>query len=736
MIANDGQEPCKEMKMSLPVPVLRAPLTMLKRSADVALYSSSAVLLLPESSENDPSDHITGAVSTATLLSSSSSSSSSTNSSPLPIPSATTTTTSTTTAPTAILDEGSNSLPAAVDCSASRRIERSPARMLIPIRQESSSNRKNIDSDDNNDNDNRGDSDNGNDNEDGSVDADSLPEDHHTIPNIISTTSNSNSTPKVNSTSSIAQGMPKPHGIVTMKSSDTILGHILRHVEKSMVTLGKDITNNKNENENISCENEINCVFDSRNGNVSVNNGDAVRTRTVPPTHNNLTDNGPSPTDKMGNILPQNYKESSSKYSSHVIKNRRDTINHSARQICRCIFVLFTETPTLNIFANTDLNQNPLISGIRERNPRIGNRIKSSTVHSTGSSGSRELNYTASTGGFRGIRNNDDVSIHENSKSASDARNVPKKNILLKNVSERRRCQALSMATKYISNCNKDCLRLLKDITEASKARNVLSSRAYSSSTRYNGNKRRKSEDEVWGESFQIGGRGNAKVKRKKRGYGFSDSDDDDEEGINVETKGSHDREKEGKEERKQDKEVQKENDEKKERESLCGGDDDDSDVDVRHSLKARTTTHTMSVRLKSNIPYVQRTVYTPYSFLEALLSVTNPSCVLGAREWYFNKTPHDQNKDVGNSKNDNSSSSASSRQNKSKNVNENEEEEENENDKNVPGNNSLSDKHAHSLIFKIEELEWRLLQLIRELDKQRHVQSNRKRKVRFNLIA
>ena len=697
----------------------------------MALYSSSAVLLLPESSEHDPSDHTNAAANTASNPSSSSSSSS--NSSTLPILS--TTTSSITTTPTAVHGEGSRTLLAAVDCSATRRTERSPALLLIPTRQESSSNRNDIDDND----DSSGDSDNGNnddDNEDrnGPFDADSLPANHHTIPKIISTTSTSTSIPtsKLYSTPNIAQGMPKPNGIVTMKSSDTILGHILRHVDKCMVTLGRDIIKNKNEDGNITCENENETETGNENqncnGNENVKSGNAGCTRTVPRTHNNLTDNEPNSTNKMGNVLSQKHKESSSKHSNHVMKNRRDTIYHTARQICRCIFVLFTETPTLNISVNTNLNPNPISPGIRTRNPRIANRINSSTAHNTDSSGSRELNYTASTGGFQGVRDNDDISINKNSNFASDARNVHKKNILLRNVSERRKCQALSMATKYISHCNKDCLRLLKDIIEAFKARNVLFSSTYSSSTRYDGNKRRKSEDEVWGESFQMAGRGNGKVKGKKRGYGFSDSDDDDEEGINVEIKGSRCEDELGEE---KGRVVQKENDEMKESESACGADDDDSDIDVRHSLKARTTPHIMFVHPKSNVPYVQRTVYTPYSFLEALLSITNPSCVLGAREWYFNKKNlHDQNKNIGNLKNA-TSSSVTSKSNKNENVNENENG--NENGKKISGNNSSSDKHAHSLIFKIEELEWRLLQLTRELDKQRRVQCNRIRKVRFN---
>jgi hypothetical protein len=612
---------------------------------------------------------------------------------------------------------------AAVDCSATHTTSRPSAKQL-PIRKESC-NTKNDDSDDDGDSDSNGSDSYGSggrggarsgsddDDDDKSSDADSMQEKRHTKPKIINITSTSTSAST--STSSATPGTPK--GIVTMKSSDTILGHILRHVEKSMVTLGKDMKN-KNENENFTYENEK----DQKNENGNENSGSKSRTRTALPTHGSTSDKVPN--ENLSAIPSQSCKESSVERSSIVMKNKGDLANHPAHQICRCIFVLFTETPALNIASNI---LKPLSSGIRNRIPRIANRIKSNTEHSidlTGH-GNRKVNSNVSTGGLRGIRDDDDSSSVEILDSGSDARNVPKMNILLRNVSERRRCQALSMATKYISHCNRDCLRLLRDISLANKARNILSSSTHLTSTRHDGSKRKRSEDDVWGDSFEMRGKGKGKVrgKSKKRGYGFSDSEDEEEEVV---------LEKEGSDEI--DKEKGIEQDIEKEKESVCDVDDDDSDIEVRHSLKPTTAPAppTMFVHPKGVIPYVPRAAHTPYSFLEALLAVTKPSSVLGAKEWFFNKTPHEQKKIVGNSKNSDPSSSTSSKQNSNSNSNKNKNENENENEnKKNPGNNTSSDKHAHSLIFKIEELEWRLLQLIRELDKQRQVQCNKKRKVR-----
>ena len=717
--ATDVQEPCKKIKIPPTVPIPRVPLPMMRRSADVALYSSTTVLLLPEPSKQGPSDAalVTAPTTTVATTASSSSSSSSTlsssssSSSSSFIPSS---------APTAAVHGGGRrGLGTAVDCTATHTTSRPSAVKEILTRRESSSER---DDDDGDSDDGDGDSDSDGDGDDGddyggggrggahsgsesdgndrSSDAGSM---RHTKPKIINSTSTSTST------SSVTPGTPR--GIVTMKSSDAILCHILRHVEKSMVILGKNIMKNKSGNEN-----------NQKNENGNGNSAGNSRTRKALSTYCDITDKVPN--ENLSAVPSQSCKESSVEHSSIDLKNKGDVVNHLARQICRCIFVLFTETPALSIASNII---NPLSPGIRDRNPRIANRINSNTAHSIeflGHRNSQKLNSTVSTmstvstGGLKGIRYDDDSSSLEILDSGFDARNVPKKNILLRNISDRRRCQALSMATKYISHCNKDCLRLLKDISAAYKARNILSSSTHPTSTRHDGGKRRRSEDDVWGDSF--GMRGKGKGKSKKRGYGFSDSEDEDQEVV-LETEASDTKEKE------------KEKEQEKDKESVCDADDDDSDIEVHHTLipAAASAPPPMFVQPKGNVPYVSCAVHTPYSFLEALLAVTKPSSVLGAKEWFFNKTPHEQKRTAGNSKNSDPSSSTSSKQNFNPYSNSTKSENENENEKKTPGNNSSSDKHAHSLIFKIEEVEWRLLQLIRELDKQRQVLSNGKRKVR-----
>ena len=106
------------------------------------------------------------------------------------------------------------------------------------------------------------------------------------------------------------------------------------------------------------------------------------------------------------------------------------------------------------------------------------------------------------------------------------------------------------------------------------------------------------------------------------------------------------------------------------------------------------------------------------YSFLEALLSAVDPSAVIGAKEWILRKSIQDPAQ-IG--KIIQPSLKGDLKGRKSKDL---------KSDKGATAACVASDKQAHSLIFKIEEFEWRLLSVLHELDRQQKCFPRRQRQV------
>ena len=154
------------------------------------------------------------------------------------------------------------------------------------------------------------------------------------------------------------------------------------------------------------------------------------------------------------------------------------------------------------------------------------------------------------------------------------------------------------------------------------------------------------------------------------------------------------------------------------------------------------------------------------FSFLEGLLAATRPCMIVNAKEWVLNRNDYDNNNNIKNNNNNYYNDSATKNEkikikknskanfyhinknndnhnitNKYDDNNDNYDDKcyykKNINDKKCMQKKSpshslgdSSDKHAHALIFKIEELEWRILLLIQELDKARSTQMIKGRKV------
>lgn len=153
--------------------------------------------------------------------------------------------------------------------------------------------------------------------------------------------------------------------------------------------------------------------------------------------------------------------------------------------------------------------------------------------------------------------------------------------ILLSDVSERRRYQALSLATHFMLYCNKACTRLLRDIVAVCKSRTQT--------------------------CWNVGVGKGLGSKRKKRGYGFSDSEEEEEE-------------------------MEK----RKEREKgkgHCDGEEEDSDgIEMTSSVAPSTRSAPVSVLPVTAITHpVDR--MDSYCFLSALLAATDPSTVISAKD-------------------------------------------------------------------------------------------------------
>ncbi len=180
---------------------------------------------------------------------------------------------------------------------------------------------------------------------------------------------------------------------------------------------------------------------------------------------------------------------------------------------------------------------------------------------------------------------------------------------MLASVGESNKSQALRLAARFITRCNRDCARLLKGVTTHHRGVAQTASglkRTHSHSSNSFGH----SGDNSGGNRTDWTDARPRKRQKQQPSYGFSDSDE--------------------------------------EAETLPAS-----------SLPSAAVT-------PDPAPNPQ------YAFLHALLTVVSPACLMGAKDWISHRTG-------------------------------------------APG---PSDKHAHALVFRIEELEWRMLLLVQEMDR------------------
>jgi hypothetical protein len=261
----------------------------------------------------------------------------------------------------------------------------------------------------------------------------------------------------------------------------------------------------------------------------------------------------------------------------------------------------------------------------------------------------------------------------------------PPTTLMLGNVSERRRGQILHMATKYVSRCNRDCARLIRELLTISKEQFSKESVGEGRSN----DVKRSRVDDIWAASSY------ASKSKKKRGDSFSESDSDDQDSVHADHRGDS------------------QGQSNKIGEAIPPN--NSKVLDVRDQLRSQ--------------PSRSRPTY---SFLHALLAVVEPSVLIAAKEWIQRKQPRE-----GINSNTNSSTFQTiksipvlkSRQ-QSKEQRETEESYHSMEKSTAQPVAAPSDKHAHSLVFKIEELEWRLLLLVQELQRSSQTQSSRRRKV------
>ena len=410
---------------------------------------------------------------------------------------------------------------------------------------------------------------------------------------------------------------PVSAGIVTAKSSDAILGHVLRHVEKCLTLLAR----------NVAKTNSSSTI--ATNIRVSTSGGASRHAALDGSPDSSRTDNT-----SYENIL-------------------------LSRQICMCVFSLFTgylspghEESTVD----TPSSAATSIDGVASSN--VPDIMDSHFVASTKSDGCKD----------RGRLTNSTNAVKEGDVAQESL--LFSNQTLLSNVSERRRCQALSLATRFLLYCNKDCTRLLRDIVTMHKSRTQT--------------------------CWNLGVGKGLGSRRKKRGYGFSDSEEEEAEMEKIKLKESEM--------------------EKQKGEGQCDGEEHDSDGDEMSSSTDPYKRSAPVIILPNTAAVPPMDRKDSYCFLSALLTATHPSTVINAKDWTLRK---------------NSTSSSSSPTHASSTRQRNSGAQTASNQKNSAASGVVSEKHAHSLVFKIEELEWRLLQIRQEIDGHRGLRPVKKRKVR-----
>ena len=535
-------------------------------------------------------------------------------------------------------------------------------------------------------------------------------------------------------------GINGSEGIVTLKSSEVVLGHILKHVEQCMATLNKTIIS-------------INSRSNRATGSIGCNS-----VRNMSSNHSDRSPHG----------AVENVKSLS---GYQIIGDENEDGESSsnsffARQICQCIFTLFephTMTPTeLAAAASTSAT-----SSFPSSSPSPSTSFPSSTTSNTHSrslsagsvrqtasvlytSTTTPTTSTAATTLSSGLK-----MYRKNGHSSSACTNIgtetlvpdpPVRPLMLKNVSERRRGQVLSMATRYLSHCNRGCARLLREILAISKERTLRENiRQYNERSEKRG--RERGGNDMW----ENPGTGSGKRKKGSR-YESSEEDDDmSDDGASDSDgeKGGH-----GLRKRRANNDGDKDS-------SSCNIDNGDGSSQDRgynptagfcESILGSGTYSRPGSRAvagsgpktgphsgmcsgpgsgidSSSLPSTEKSYggaqftreeegnlsESAYCFLEAILSVAAPSVIISAKEWIVHKTSSDNNniQQSASGESDSKRQRASSNASSAKNV---------KNSKNsidIPSG-APSDKHAHALTFKLEELEWRLLLLIQELDRAR----------------
>jgi hypothetical protein len=439
-----------------------------------------------------------------------------------------------------------------------------------------------------------------------------------------------------------AAAVGSEEGIVTAKSSDALLGHVMRHVERSMTNFARNLLSRRNE------------TASDR----------LVSARSYPPQvtskHSNASESytsTPQGTLEKGPMEPKQCTVSTGEQTM-------------AQQICRCVFSLFEESPGLpGALSSSNHSQRGVIGSAGcDVSGSTVNDLSVSELLTEGGQGRNEAPCGAAV-----------CNTSSSDRTLSNTTTAVVRQLLLQNVSERRKCQALSMAAQYMYQCNRDCSNLLKRLLTVSKDRMQLSKSTRTSSIGNDGRKRRRGESGYCNSKYDRVGLG-----RRRKGCTLSDIEDEEEE----------------------------------EEEILSLNEEDDETRNegrpgTTESRRASPAPHTpLSGPNVSSVPPEHF-----YSFLEALLAVVSPSAVIGAKEWILRKSTQDPQIE----RTAQQSSKGPSKRRRSQNL---------KSERGCTAAGVASDKQAHSLIFKIEEFEWRLLSVLQELDRQQKCTPGRHRRV------
>ena len=283
------------------------------------------------------------------------------------------------------------------------------------------------------------------------------------------------------------QKMDSDRGIVTQKSSEVILGYVLKHVDRSMIELNKFLIRS--------------------NSRASVMGGSSARTHSTVYGNHSYTDAHRADRDGEGSDWIRHEGGDNGvgvwgDATGHGIGEeegkggRMSGYSYQAHLLCKCIFTLFEVYP-ISIPIPVPI---PL--------PAMLFPTPATTSSSSCSSSSSFSSSSTS------INNDDAVSSGAVGVTAGvvGANTGP---LMLKNISARRRGHVLSMASKYLSHCNRDCARLLREAVAISKERMIRKSIEKESTDR---KKRRRV-----GTNRERNGK-----KKRTKNYGFSSSSSSD----------------------------------------------------------------------------------------------------------------------------------------------------------------------------------------------------------------